>query len=270
MMLLLAALLFPVFASARSSAKRINCVSNFHQVQTSSLMYMSDYDDKFVLSTHAPGVAGNSSNDRTWVQMTLPYVRSLDVFFCPSDHTRARSDRAFEPNAIPGDPYGRFYSASKRSNLGFNWLYLSPVVMQNGRWMSVPRSVSFAADLSSTILFVDSVNEVVQGRPTGGGHHLISPPCRYVINSSRELSDSFAISNSEVTFYTPQSGWSLSRDGTGQWGNVWPWHQEKANVARLDGSIRSMRMTELYAGCSIGPDWSGSINDTTSYLWDLR
>lgn len=270
MMLLLAALLFPVFASAKASAKRINCLSNFHQVQTSSMMYTTDYDDKFMLSTHAPGQIGDSSNDRTWVQVALPYVRSFDVFFCPSDHTRVRTDRVFEPGALPGDPYGRFYTASKHSNLGFNWLYMSPVVMQGGRWMSTPRSVSFAADPSATILFVDSVYEVVSGRPSGGGHHLITPPCRYIINTSRSKTDTFAISNDEVTFYTPQSGWALSREGTGQFGNVWPWHQNRANVARLDGSIRSLRMSELYAGCSIGPEWSGAISDTSDYLWDLR
>lgn len=270
MILILAAILFPVFSAAKASAKRISCISNFHQVQTSSTLYMRDYDDKFMLSTHAPGLAGNSVNDRTWVQLALPYVRSFDVFFCPSDHTRERSNRMFEPNGVPGDPYGRFYSASKRTNLGFNWLYMAPVIMQSGRWTSIPRSDSYAADPSSTILFVDSVHEVVNGRPRGGGYHLITPPCRYVANASRAESDSFSMSNSETLFYTPLEGWDMDREGDGNWGNVWPWHQDRANVVRLDGSVKSMRVKQLYAGCSFGPGWSGAIDDITTYLWDLR
>lgn len=270
MILLLAALLFPIFASVRDSAKRVTCVSNFHQVQMTSSMYMIDYDDKFLLSTHAPGRSGNSANDRTWVQLALPYARSFDLFFCPADYTRVKNDRSFEPSAIPGDPYGRFYSASKRSNLGFNWLYMSPVVMVAGKWTSVPRSVNMVAEPSSTILFVDSVHDVERGRPTGGGHYLITPPCRYMLAGSRAQSDSFSMARDEHLFYTPQAGWSLTREGAGQYGHVWPWHQQKANVARLDGSIKSMKLPELYAGCSVGPDWSGSINDTSLYLWDLR
>lgn len=267
--LIVAAILFPVFASARASAKRINCISNFHQVQSSSLMYTGDYDEKFMLSTHAPGMVGNSTNDRTWVQLTLPYVRSFDVFFCPADHTRSRTERVFEPDAIPGDPYGRFYTASKRSNVGYNWLYMSPVVMQAGRWMSSPRTMSFVENPAATILFVDSVNTIEGGRPSGGGHHIITPPCRYIANTSREDADSFSLTSDEQVFYTPQAGWTLTREGA-QWGHVWPWHDNKANVARLDGSIRSMNMRQLYSGCTIGPDWSGSIQDPSSYIWDLR
>jgi len=267
--MLIAAILFPVFSSARASAKRIKCISNFHQVQSSSMMYTDEYDQKLMLSTHAPGRDGNPTTDRTWVQLTLPYVRSFDVFFCPSDHTRVHNDRVFEPNAIPGDPYGRFYTASKRSNVGFNWLYLSPVVMLGGRWTSSPRSTSFVAEPSNTILFVDSVSDIKGGRPIGGGHHLITPPCRYNAATSRENADSFAVTNDEEIFYTPQAGWTLDREGA-HWGHIWPWHESKANVARMDGSIRSMSMKQLSIGCNIGPDWSGSIDDPSQYLWDLR
>jgi len=269
-MMLLAAILFPVFASARSAAKRVACISNFHQVSMSTSLYFGDYDDKFMLATHAPGIAGNSSNDQTWVQSALPYVRAFDTFFCPSDTSRQRPKTAFEPSGIPGDPYGRFYSASKRTNLGYNWLYLSPVVQQSGRWNSAPRSSSMASDPASTIIFVDSVFEVKNGHPHGGGFHLVTPPCRYQMNASRVLYDSFAQAGGETHFYTPEAGWQDDRESGGSYGHMWPWHEKKANVARLDGSIRSLAPTALTSGCQMGPDWSGPIHDVSQYLWDLR
>jgi prepilin-type N-terminal cleavage/methylation domain-containing protein len=42
---ILAAILFPVFATARENARKITCVSNLKQLGTSVLMYAQDYDD---------------------------------------------------------------------------------------------------------------------------------------------------------------------------------------------------------------------------------
>ncbi|MCE9557872.1 MAG: prepilin-type N-terminal cleavage/methylation domain-containing protein [Armatimonadetes bacterium] len=44
---ILAAILFPVFAKAKASAKATQCVSNLKQIGTSLEMYMGDYDDAF-------------------------------------------------------------------------------------------------------------------------------------------------------------------------------------------------------------------------------
>src|SRR5579871_6345149 len=42
---ILAAILFPVFAQARASARAISCVSNVKQFATGVLMYAQDYDE---------------------------------------------------------------------------------------------------------------------------------------------------------------------------------------------------------------------------------
>src|SRR5437763_11683052 len=44
---ILAAILFPVFAQARSTARQITGTSNAKQVSLSILMYVQDYDEKF-------------------------------------------------------------------------------------------------------------------------------------------------------------------------------------------------------------------------------
>ena len=42
---ILAAILFPVFARARESARRTGCLSNMKQVTTGIMMYAQDYDE---------------------------------------------------------------------------------------------------------------------------------------------------------------------------------------------------------------------------------
>src|SRR5258706_2392006 len=43
---ILAAILFPVFAQARASARAISCISNTKQSALGVLMYAQDYDEK--------------------------------------------------------------------------------------------------------------------------------------------------------------------------------------------------------------------------------
>src|SRR5690606_11463989 len=44
---ILAAILFPVFARARESARRASCLSNLKQIGLASMMYVQDYDEKY-------------------------------------------------------------------------------------------------------------------------------------------------------------------------------------------------------------------------------
>src|SRR3954462_1190862 len=44
---ILAALLFPVFARAKESAKKTACISNLKQIGDAIIMYEGDYDDVF-------------------------------------------------------------------------------------------------------------------------------------------------------------------------------------------------------------------------------
>ena len=44
---ILAAILFPVFAQARASARKASCISNMKQLALAELMYVQDYDEKY-------------------------------------------------------------------------------------------------------------------------------------------------------------------------------------------------------------------------------
>ena len=47
---ILAAILFPVFARARESARRTSCISNLKQLALGTMMYAQDYDETYPMS----------------------------------------------------------------------------------------------------------------------------------------------------------------------------------------------------------------------------
>jgi len=46
---ILAAILFPVFATAREKARETSCLSNLRQLGTATLMYATDFDEELPL-----------------------------------------------------------------------------------------------------------------------------------------------------------------------------------------------------------------------------
>src|SRR5215208_577745 len=54
---ILAAILFPVFAQARAKARQSSCLSNLQQLGRAGMMYIQDYDEKFM------SLAGGFSHD---------------------------------------------------------------------------------------------------------------------------------------------------------------------------------------------------------------
>ena len=101
---LLAAILFPVFASAREAARKTACLSNMRQLGLATRMYMQDYDEQFPQTKQtstqpaiddADGGLENPDYGSIFV-MLLPYTGhgglaaedklfQQQLFACPSD-----------------------------------------------------------------------------------------------------------------------------------------------------------------------------------------
>lgn len=265
-LLLLAGILFPVVNSVKEAGRRTSCFTHFHQTQLATYLYVSDYDDRLMPVSHRPG-RPNPRLDRTWVQLTLPYVRSFEVFKCPSDS--GGDDLAaygFDPDLTPSDVYAQYYEASMHVNMGYNYLYLAPVIWTSGRWASRPRTVGEIAEPSRTLLFVDSVwNRDASGAPVGGGSWLVVPPCRYF--DLAQHVDSFG----SQQMFTPVVGWDTSDKNAGnEYGNAWPWHNGRISIAHIDGSVTSLSPSQLTSGCTLDDGWKGTIDDSGDYMWDLN
>ncbi len=101
----LAAILFPVFARARENARRSSCQSNLKQIGLGVLQYTQDNDERFpplYLSSTQP--LGN------WAQAIFPYVKSAQVYRCPSN---PRNETALVYGA-PKPVIGASYAANPR------------------------------------------------------------------------------------------------------------------------------------------------------------
>ena len=109
---ILAAILFPVFARARENARRSSCQSNLKQIGLGVIQYTQDYDEKL------PPIYNNGIG--SWRQFTQPYIKSVQVFACPSNTNNAVTADAASSGypAIPSS-----YGANLRmmpANQGFS------------------------------------------------------------------------------------------------------------------------------------------------------
>jgi len=222
----LAGILFPVFAQAKLEAKRTDSLSNLKQLVLGELLYQTDYDDEFLLSSQdfansSCPLQGQCLDNLAkpallWPDLLIPYIKTLKVFVDPGT----------------GDPQGVFAESGPDSIIqnwgndaqyGYNYLFLSPMVPggntgdhATGHILSLGRSASAAIHPADTVMF--------------------------------SLAQGFASANSAAyQFLTPDTDWA---DAPGV--NVWV-------VPALD------RVVMTSYGCYWGtaPMWTcGWVNDT--------
>ena len=100
---ILAAILFPVFAQAKTAAKKTATLSNLKQVGLGIVMYAGDVDDRapYYYGNGTPTDPNQYHNTDTWVGNVFPYVKSRSIFF---DATTS------EPSASFKDANGDLYT----------------------------------------------------------------------------------------------------------------------------------------------------------------
>ena len=76
---ILAAILFPVFLSAKEKGRQAACFSNLREIGMGLVMYVDDYHGVYVYTTS--GLQGKYS----WPNRMMSYVNNVGVFKCPSD-----------------------------------------------------------------------------------------------------------------------------------------------------------------------------------------
>lgn len=91
----LAAILFPVFASAREKARQATCTSNLKQIGLAAAQYIQDYDETFFARCFCPGATpGGTASGQTaiwWINspgnpsLLLPYLKNPLAGYCPDE-----------------------------------------------------------------------------------------------------------------------------------------------------------------------------------------
>ncbi len=99
---ILAAILFPVFGRARENARRSSCQSNLKQIGLGFVQYAQDYDGwtpgTVVFGQTAPGFSTTAG--KSWPSAIYPYVKSTQIFSCPSSSDSATL-RSYLANTSP-------------------------------------------------------------------------------------------------------------------------------------------------------------------------
>jgi prepilin-type N-terminal cleavage/methylation domain-containing protein/prepilin-type processing-associated H-X9-DG protein len=122
---ILASILFPVFARARENARRASCQSNLKQIGLGILQYAQDYDEKNPLTyNRAPGSsqewASTNVGDYKWMDAIFPYVKSEQIFVCPSSSNQRYQYYKNLPNSAPEWPSGQYFGSYGMSEAYWN------------------------------------------------------------------------------------------------------------------------------------------------------
>jgi prepilin-type N-terminal cleavage/methylation domain-containing protein/prepilin-type processing-associated H-X9-DG protein len=98
---ILASILFPVIGRARENSRRSSCQSNLKQIGLAFLQYTQDYDEAYPLTSFG-------ANNISWTNGAQAYMKSIQLFRCPSDNTPVWNDAVYPGNIVNGTPANYF------------------------------------------------------------------------------------------------------------------------------------------------------------------
>lgn len=236
---LLAAILFPVFTKARENARRTSCQNNLKQIGLGIVQYAQDFDEIMVPAwldgTTGAGNGWNSTNSGwgndnfKWMDLLEPYVKSTQVFDCPSVNPRNF------PRYVPGAQvnYGHY-----AANLGYranNDSLNPPFSYYNASGTSVPINLAKIQAPSTTVMVTDSRSVSYSGAAS----------CIMTFPSS-----SGSVANS---FYLRDIGEDSAAPGIRTWyysnnnpdGAIGERHLETINVLWADGHVKAVKLASI-------------------------
>jgi prepilin-type N-terminal cleavage/methylation domain-containing protein len=150
---ILAAILFPVFASARERARQTTCLNNIKQLGTGFQMYLDDWDGGFPFSgvvATSPGWVIAPAHFRIDVTKgsLFPYVKTKQAYICPSETPKGQIDNN-SPTFLSYSMNDEFFTQGTARHV----------------WND-PRTQSDIVDPSGTILLMEEDEKTSVG---GGG-----------------------------------------------------------------------------------------------------
>ncbi|HLK14379.1 MAG TPA: prepilin-type N-terminal cleavage/methylation domain-containing protein [Fimbriimonadaceae bacterium] len=119
---ILAAILFPVFAQAKESAKSSTCLSAMKQNGLAMAMYTNDSDDITILqnSPVVKDASGNYVSGGYWFRLMQPYIKNWGLMLCPDRSlTTTKPPQANYPAELNGRLMGYGYDDGFVSDSGF-------------------------------------------------------------------------------------------------------------------------------------------------------
>lgn len=174
---ILAAILFPVFAQAKAAAKQITCLSNMRQIGMATMMYATDYDDRYMAwAALSPPINGGNTSFMPPEMQLKPYTKNDQMWTCPMD-----PKRRVNPNGVP------WWDGSYRSRqITRSYSYVGPIytvehgasgvdpntglysfLYPNG-WDTSGRTSTELSEPAATIAWVEQYSPAVADQYVGG------------------------------------------------------------------------------------------------------
>ncbi len=141
---ILAAILFPVFARARETAKKSACLSNMKQLAQAWIMYSDDYDGATpaLFLDYRLGLGMYTDKHTTWMEEMYPYVKAYQVFGCPSGTFIPKTAADIRSDRWPGmELFGRLTYGWNATVFNYPWLF--PVFQSD---LDRPAETAFVCD----------------------------------------------------------------------------------------------------------------------------
>jgi prepilin-type N-terminal cleavage/methylation domain-containing protein/prepilin-type processing-associated H-X9-DG protein len=205
---ILAAILFPVFARARENARRASCLSNLKQIGLGMAQYTQDYDEHYPVYFPGNGISG--ARPYGWADAISPYVKSDQIFQCPSDPARPGANNP--ENSGYSDYAYNFWIG------GWRTVSLTPT-RQSGL------SLSIFTQASLTVLLTDAAPQNATNYTVGGNPESVNAPGElfnpvdtgraYLPGAIRHLD------GANMAFADGHAKWYKGDPTTGIMSNVW-------------------------------------------------
>jgi prepilin-type N-terminal cleavage/methylation domain-containing protein len=283
---ILAAILFPVFAQAKQSAKKAACVSNCKQWCLAMPMYMTDTDDMFPvwMATGNFLVADPNAPDSDLLNAENPYIKNEDLSRTPADPfdlaSRAVNANFLNPNTLPepNRTKQRLYNEGWLTDYGINYQYMTGLFPTYAPAFNVgaqptyviPQSSNKFANPAQSIAHITGIfDRTPGGAQKEGGQLAIDPPCVTYSTGGNDLVPVPAPPAPQTRYY--YGGWRPSTPlAWNVFGGVWPYYANTATTGFVDGHVKSLNIGTISAGCDVKDGWLGFITDSDKYLWDDR
>ncbi|HEY3331860.1 MAG TPA: DUF1559 domain-containing protein [Capsulimonadaceae bacterium] len=111
---ILAAILFPVFATAREKARQSACLNNQKQIGLALVQYVQDYDEAYPIGTSPTNANLYTSSvwPNLWFGQFQAYMKSTGVYTCPSAAGKTYNGLPYDVDYIVNTEIVRVYTST--------------------------------------------------------------------------------------------------------------------------------------------------------------
>ncbi len=235
---ILAAILFPVFAKARAKARQTSCLSNQRQIATAILSYNQDYDGYFMPVYNDN--YGYPDFRMNWADAIWPYVKSRQLFACPSG-TATDWGANYDP---PEGQIGNMQWTRYSMNMCHGWHFPEGTNTGSG-------GGAYVCPLNDAMLPYPAQHGMVFESSNAWWCHWLGHPYVSAPNQPH------------------WNGWGYSSDGLYLLGvlgeTIYPWHNEGLNIALTDGHAKWYKTDNLFQASGSTLPFASSMKPMFSF-----